>query len=72
MKIPQIHPSVLTGKTPIGDPFHERRINGVQILAQRNRRGEWHGYVSGMHKTMFASEKEGFDWVLNYPMSECS
>ena len=61
-----------TGKTAQGDQFHERFINSVQILVQRNRLGEWFGYVKQISKLQFQSESEAVEWLKNYPIADLS
>jgi hypothetical protein len=50
--------------------FHQRTINGCQILVQVNRLGQWHGYVGQIVKASFANEKDAIGWLANYPMAE--
>lgn len=50
--------------------FHERTINGCQILVQVNVNGEWHGYVGQIYRLSFDNESKAIDWLNNYPMAE--
>jgi hypothetical protein len=52
------------------DEFHERYINGTQILVQRNKLGEWFGYVAQISKERFESEEKAVEWMKNYPMAD--
>jgi len=62
--------TILVGKTLEGNKFHQRYINGTQILVQQNRFGLWHGYVKQVWKCTFTCEQQAIEWVQNYAMAE--
>lgn len=61
-----------SGTTADGQPYHERRINGEQVLIQRNRLGIWWCYVCQVSKSYFESEQQAIDWLTEYPLSDLS
>lgn len=47
--------------------FFQKYLGGqIQILAQVNPLGSWHGYVDMFLKQSFASEQEAMRWVEDY------
>ena len=59
-----------SGKTVDDFKFHERYINGTQILVQQNRHGVWNGYVGQVFKSYFESEEMAILWLKEYPMAD--